>query len=250
MSFTLKTPHVLYSQNTTCHLPSKHHMPFTLKTRHVLNPQITTCHLPSKHHMSFTLKMPHVLYPQNTTCPLPSKHHMSFTFKTPHAIYPQTPHVLYPQNTTCPLPSKHHTLTFYLQLNWFCWSDKSVEHVQNNSSFHEFFWGLHISRCWWRFIWSQCRKNIWIVPNSDSDLVTSCFTCIFIGITRSLPLCFVLCSLAALINLQVVLEVVVTVLNVFKTCQLTRASTRSAEVSEYVLRLKGELTKFFYFCFL
>ena len=34
--------------------------------------------------------------------------------------------------------------------------------------------------------------------------------------------------------------VLVTVLNVFKTCQIPRASTSSAEVSEYVLRLTYE----------
>ena len=53
---------------------------------------------------------------------------------------------------------------------------------------------------------TQCRKNIWIVQNSDSDLVTPCFARILIGITRSLLLCFVLGSLAALIRLQVVQE--------------------------------------------
>ena len=40
----------------------------------------------------------------------------------------------------------------------------------------------------------QYMENIRIIQNSDSDLVTSCFTCILIGITRSLLLCFVLGS--------------------------------------------------------
>ena len=49
-------------------------------------------------------------------------------------------------------------------------------------------------------------KSFWIIQNSDSDLVTSCFARILTGITRSLILFFLSCSLAALIHLQVVLE--------------------------------------------
>ena len=49
-------------------------------------------------------------------------------------------------------------------------------------------------------------KDIWIIQNSDGDLVTSCFARILIGITCSLVLCFVQGSLAALIHLQVVQE--------------------------------------------
>ena len=49
-------------------------------------------------------------------------------------------------------------------------------------------------------------KIFGLSKNSDSDVVTSCFARILIGITRSLLLCFVLGSLAALIHLQAVQE--------------------------------------------
>ena len=75
---------------------------------------------------------------------------------------------------------------------------------------------------------SQCRDNIWIIQNSDSDLVTSCFAHILISMTRSFLLYFVLGSLAALIYLQVV---VVKGLNMSKTWQTHQAPMSSAEVS-------------------
>ena len=49
-------------------------------------------------------------------------------------------------------------------------------------------------------------KGFTVVQNSDNDLVTSCFTRIWIRITCSLLLCFMLGSLAALINLGGVQE--------------------------------------------
>ena len=81
-------------------------------------------------------------------------------------------------------------------------------------------------------------ENIWIIQNSDNDLVTSCFTRIWIGITRSLLLCFGLFTSSD--TFTGCSGVVVKDLNMSKTCQTPRASKSPAEVSEYVLRLKYE----------
>ena len=76
--------------------------------------------------------------------------------------------------------------------------------------------------------------KIFGLSNSDSDLVTSCFARILIGITRSLPFVFRAELFKSSDTFTGCSGVVVklNVLNVSKLVSPTRASTSSTEVSE------------------